>query len=127
MKSPAPRILVLAAVIAALAVAAVLILRGGPPRPVRITGRIISESGQPLGDVRITLEIAPNDTDEEGAVERAETTSDARGEFSIDFQGPWRRASYRLDARKPGYRDLSIGSADTLQSPVVLRLIPTLP
>jgi hypothetical protein len=113
----------LAAGAVAVAAAAVWIFRGGPPRPVRIAGRTISEDGRPLSDVRIILEIAPSDTDDEEAVERAETVSDARGEFSIDFQGPWRRASYRLDAKKQGYRDVSIGDADTLQNPVILRLV----
>jgi hypothetical protein len=110
--------------VVALAAAAVWIYRGRPPRSVQITGKTVAADGRPLADVRITLEIAPNDTDEEGAIERAETTSDARGEFSLDFQGPWRQASYRLEARKPGFRDLSIGAADTLQNPVVLRLDP---
>jgi carboxypeptidase family protein len=124
VRSRARRAIVLAVAVVALGAAAVWIFRGRSPRPVRITGRTVAADGRPLADVRITLEIAPNDTDEEGAIERAETTSDARGEFSIDFQGPWRSASYRLDARKPGFRDLSIGAADTLQNPVVLRLDP---
>ena len=124
MKSRARVAVVLSVAVVALGVVAVWIYRGRAPRPVRITGKTVAADGRPLADVRITLEIAPNDTDEEGAIERAETTSDARGEFSIDFQGPWRRASYRLDARKPGFRDLSIGAADTLRNPVVLRLAP---
>ena len=124
MKSRARRAVVLAVAVVALGAAAVWIFRGRSPRPVQITGKTVAADGRTLADVRITLEIAPNDTDEEGAIERAETTSDARGEFSLDFQGPWRRASYRLEARKPGFRDLSIGAADTLQNPVVLRLVP---
>jgi VCBS repeat-containing protein len=127
MKSPALRMLVLAVLVAGLAGAAVWIFRGGPPQTVRIAGRTVGQDGRPLADVRITLEVAPNDAEEEGAVERAETLSDARGEFAIDYQGHWKRASYRLEARKAGYRELSIGAAETLKNPVVLKLAPGTP
>jgi VCBS repeat-containing protein len=127
MRSSRTRMLLLLIVVAGLAGAAVWILRGGPPRPVRVAGKTVGQNGQPLADVRVTLEVAPNDAEEEGAVERAETLSDARGEFAIDYQGQWRRASYRLEARKAGYRDLSIGSAETLKDPVILKLAPATP
>lgn len=119
-------LLLLAAVVAAAA-AAFFASRARGPRPVRIAGKTISSDGRPLGDVRITLEVAPDDTEEEGAVEKAETLSDEKGEFSIDYQPRWKTPSYRLDARKNGYRDLSIGSAETLKPPVILRLVPAGP
>ena len=78
--------------------------------------------GSPLPGVRIILEVSPGDSEEEMAVERVETQSDAQGSFSINFQGHWRHASYRLEAQKPGFEELSIEDADSLKSPVTLRL-----
>ena len=91
------------------------------PKPVRIVGRAIGPGDKPLADVRIILEVAPGDSEEEAAVERVETRSDAKGDFSINFVGHWRRASYRLDALKPGFQKLSIEDVDTVPEPVVLR------
>ena len=127
MKRPLLRALALLAVVAALAGGAVLYVRGRGPRPLRISGRTIAPDGKPLADVQITLEIAPNDTEEEGAVERAGTLSDERGEFSIEYQSHWKNASYRLEAHKAGYRELSVGAAETLKPPVMLRLAPVNP
>jgi len=95
---------------------------GKSPRPVRIAGRTVGPGGAPLSDVRIVLEIAPGDTEEGTAVERVETTSDSRGDFSIDYQGHWRRATYRLEARKPGYEKLSIEDVNSGKKPLVIRL-----
>lgn len=106
---------------AALAVPA---CRQKEPEPVRITGRTIGAKGEPLADVRITLEIARADTEDETAAERVETRTDARGEFSISYQGHWPRASYRLYARKAGYRELSVETPETLGAPVSLKLVP---
>ncbi len=115
---------VLVAAAAALAVPA---CRRSGPEPVRITGRTIGAKGEPLTDVRVTLEISPGDAEEETAAERVETQTDARGEFSISYQGHWRRASYRLYARKPGYREVSLEAPETLATPVTLKLAPAGP
>ncbi|HJW14396.1 MAG TPA: carboxypeptidase-like regulatory domain-containing protein [Thermoanaerobaculia bacterium] len=119
VRRPAFLILVAAA---ALAAAAILFLRSRPSGQLRIAGRTIAEDGAPLAGVRITLEVAPAETEEEKAVERVETVSDERGNFAINFQGHWRGASYGLEARKPGYRTLSVDDAETLKGPVLLRL-----
>ena len=119
-------LLVLVAVLV-VAAAAFLVWRARGQRPIRIAGKTVASDGRPLADVRVTLEIAPDDTEEEGAFEKAETVSDDKGEFSIEYQPHWKMPSYRLDARKDGYRDLSIGSAETLKPPVILRLAPAGP
>ncbi len=123
MSSPARLAPVLLAAAAALLVPA---CRQRGPAPVRIAGRTIGARGEPLADVRITLEISRGDT-EDGATERVETSTDARGEFSISYQGHWRRASYLLYARKPGYRELSVEAPETLASPATLKLAPAAP
>jgi hypothetical protein len=114
--------LALAAAAAIVVIAAgVLIVRERSARTVRIEGRTVGPSGMPLSDVRVTLEVSPSGSEEETAVERVETRSDARGNFSINFRGHWRRASYRLEAQKPGFGKLSIDDADSLRSPVTLQ------
>ncbi|HEY3123628.1 MAG TPA: carboxypeptidase-like regulatory domain-containing protein [Thermoanaerobaculia bacterium] len=112
----------------ALAVAALVIIAAGifvvrerSPRTIWIAGRTVGPGGASLPDVRVILEVSPSGTEEETAIERLETRSDARGNFSINFQGHWRRASYRLEAQKPGFEKLSIEDADSLRSPVTLR------
>jgi hypothetical protein len=122
LKPSTTRTLLLLVAAAALAGALLLVLRGRLPRPVRIVGRTVAAGGEPLSGVRVTLEISPSGTEEEMAVERVETRSDAHGEFSIDFQGHWRHASYRLEAEAPGYQKLSLDDADGLKNPVSLRL-----
>jgi hypothetical protein len=111
----------------ALPAAALLVACGRSPRPVRVAGRTVGPAGAPLADVRVILEIAPGDSEEGTAVERVETTSDSQGNFSIDYQGHWRRASYRLEARKPGYEKLSIEDVDSAAKPLVIRLTQTRP
>ena len=54
-----------------------------------------------------------------------ETRTDAKGEFSINFVGHWRRASYRLEAQKPGFEKISIEDAGSLKNPVILRFAPS--
>jgi uncharacterized GH25 family protein len=120
MSSPAR----LAPFLMAAAALAIPACRQKEPEPVRITGRTIDAKGDPLADVRVTLEIARGDTEDETAAERVETRTDARGEFSISYQGHWPRATYRLEVRKTGYRNLSVEEAETLNSPVTLRLAP---
>lgn len=124
MSSPARLAPVLLAAAAALLVPA---CRQRGPEPVRIAGRAIGARGEPLADVRITLEISRGDTEDGAATERVETQTDARGEFSISYQGHWRRASYLLYARKPGYRELSVEAPETLSAPVTLKLAPATP
>ncbi len=109
---------------AAIAVAAVFVRRERMPSPVRIVGKTLGPDGAPLSDVLVTLEVAPGDSEEEAAVERVETRSDANGDFSINFVGHWRRASYLLEAEKPGYETVSVEDAGLLKNPVVLRLAP---
>ena len=127
MKRSVLRALILFVVAAALAAGVILYMRTRGPRPVRIAGRTVSADGKPLPEVDITLEVAPNDAEEEGAVERAGTISDEKGEFAIEYQAHWKTPSYRLEAHKNGYRELSVGSADTLKPPVILRLAPLNP
>jgi hypothetical protein len=119
-------VLLLVAVVAAAA-GAFFVWKTRGPRQVRIAGRTLAADGRPLAEVRVALEVAPDDTEEEGAVEKAETLSNEKGEFSIEYQPHWKTPSYRLDVRKSGYRDLSIGSAETLKPPVILRLAPANP
>ena len=121
------RILGLLGVAIALAGGAFLVLRGRGPAPLRISGKTIGADGKPLADVQVTLEIAPNDAEERETVERAGTLSDEHGEFSIEYQAHWKAPSYRLEAHKAGYRELSVGSAETLKTPVILRLAPLNP
>lgn len=114
--------LVLAALAAIVVVGAgIFVMRERSPRAIRIAGRTIGPDGSPLADVRVTLEVSPSESEEETAVERVETQSDSRGNFSIDFRGHWRRASYRLEAQKPGFDKVSIDDVDSLKSPVTLR------
>jgi len=122
LKPSTTRALFLLVVAATLGGGLLLVFRGRLPRPVRLVGRTVAAGGQPLSGVRVTLEVSPSGTEEEMAVERVETRSDARGEFSINFQGHWPHASYRLEAEAPGYKRLSTEGADTLQNPVSLRL-----
>jgi hypothetical protein len=128
--SPATRRAFLAAAVLAAAVAvavALFVRRERAPRPIRITGKTLAAGGAPLPDVRIVLEVTPGDSEDETAVERVETLSDAKGDFTIDFVGHWRRASYRLEAQKPGFQKLSIDDARSLSNPVILRLPAALP
>jgi hypothetical protein len=118
--------LALAAAAAIVVIAAgIIVVRGRSPRPVRIAGRTVGPNGSPLSGVRVTLEVAPGGSEEETAVERVETQSDAQGNFSINFRGHWRYASYRLEARMPGFEEVSIEEADSLKSPVILRFSQT--
>jgi len=114
-------LLVMAAA-ASMAGATVLVSCAQRPAPVRVSGQTVVAGSGPLAGVRVTLEVAPSDTEEETAIERVETLSDARGEFSINFQGHWKHASYRLIAEAPGFRKVSIDGADSLKSPVTLSL-----
>ena len=112
----------LALAAAAIVVAAgIFFVRGRSPGTVRIAGRTVGPGGSPLSGVRVTLEVSPGDSEEETAVERVETLSDEKGDFSIDYRGHWRRATYRLEARKPGFQELSIEDAESLRKPVILR------
>ena len=122
--TPTKRVFLAAAAGIALIVTAVFLVRAREPSPIRIAGRTVGPDGAPLSDVRITLEVAPGDSEEEAAIERVETRSDAKGDFSINFVGHWRHASYRLDAEKPGFEKASVEDAGSLKTPVVLRLAP---
>ena len=114
--------LALAAAAAIVVIAAgIFVVRERSPRTVRIAGRTVGPGGSPLSGVRVTLEVSPSGSEEETAVERAETQSDAQGNFSINFRGHWRHASYLLEARIPGFEELLIEEADSLKSPVILR------
>ena len=107
--------------------AALLVACGKSPGPVRVAGRTVGPGGAPLADVRVILEIAPGDSEEGTSIERVETTSDSQGNFSIDYQGHWRRASYRLEASKPGYEKVSIDDVDSAKKPLVVRLTQARP
>ena len=107
---------------AALAASLLLFLREKPPRPVRLFGRTVAAGGLPVAGARVVLEVSPSGMEEETAIERVETRSDARGEFSIDFQGHWREATYRLEVEAPGYRKVSLDQADRVTGPILLRL-----
>jgi hypothetical protein len=105
-------VLLLVAVVAAAA-GAFFVWKTRGPRPVRIAGTTLAADGRPLAEVRVTLEVAPDDTEEEGAVEKAETVSNEKGEFSIEYQPTGRlpriawtpgsrvTATFRSARRKP--------------------------
>ena len=113
-------ILVAAVLIAAIAVT-LFVTRERAPKPLAISGRAVGPGGEPLAGVHVVLEVAPGDSEDESAVERVETRTDAKGEFSINFVGHWRRASYRLEAQKPGFEKISIEDAGLVKNPVILR------
>jgi hypothetical protein len=122
------RVLLFAALlVAALAVAVVFVRREPAPSPVRIVGKTVGPGGVPLADALVTLEVAPGDSDEEAAIERVETRSDAKGDFSINFVGHWRHASYLLEAQKTGFETLTVEDAGALKNPVILRFAPARP
>ena len=116
-------LLVAAVLIAAIAVT-LLVTRERTPKPLAIAGRAVGPGEEPLAGVHVVLEVAPGDSEDESAVERVETRTDAKGEFSINFVGHWRRASYRLEAQKPGFEKISIEDAGSLKNPVILRFPP---
>lgn len=119
------RVLLVAVIlIAATAVAFFFVMRERAPKPLAIAGRAIGPGGEPLAGVQVVLEVAPGDSEDESTVERVETRTDAKGEFSINFVGHWRRASYRLEAQKPGFETISIEDAGSLKNPVILRFAP---
>jgi len=122
------RVVLLAAVLLAAIAAAVVFARREPaPSPVRIVGKTVDPGGTPLADVLVTLEIAPADSDEETPIERVETRSDAKGDFSINYIGHWRQASYLLEAQKTGFETVTVEDAGDLKSPVILRFAPARP
>jgi hypothetical protein len=122
------RALLFAAVLlAAIAVAMFFVRRERAPSPVRIVGKTVGPIGVPLSDVLVTLEVAPGDSDEEAAIERVETRSDAKGDFSINFVGHWRHASYLLEAQKTGFETVTVEDAGFLKNPVILRFEPARP
>jgi hypothetical protein len=128
MTKTARRLLLFAAVfLAAVAVAVVFVRRERAPSPVRIVGKTVGPGGVPLADALITLEVAPGDSDEEAAIERVETHSDAKGDFSINFVGHWRHASYLLEAQKTGFETVTVEDAGFLKNPVILRFEPARP
>jgi hypothetical protein len=118
-----PRVRSTLAVAAAIVViaAGIIVVRERSARTVRIDGRTVGPGGLPLSGVLVSLEVSASGSEEEPAVERLETQSDAQGNFSINFRGHWRRASYRLEAQEPGFEKLSVEGADTLRSPVILQ------
>ncbi len=115
--------LALAASVLVVIAAGIYIVRARSLRPVRISGRALSPGGTPLSGVRITLEVSPGDSEDEAAVERVETETDPEGNFSINFRGHWRQASYRLVAQKPGFQKLSVENVDSVKSALTLRFI----
>jgi hypothetical protein len=126
MTKTARRVLLVAALmIAAVAVSLFFVMRERAPKPLAIAGRAVGPGGEPLAGVHVVLEVAPGDSEDESAVERVETRSDAKGEFSINFLGHWRRATYRLTAQKPGFEEISIEDAGSLKNPVILRFAPS--
>jgi hypothetical protein len=118
------RVLLVAAVAIAAVAVTLFVMRERMPKPLAIAGRTVGAGGEPLADVLIVLEVAPGDSEEESAIERVETRSDAHGDFSINFAGHWRRASYRLEAQKPGFENVSVEDAGSLKNPVILRFAP---
>lgn len=116
-------LLVAAVLIAAIAVT-LFVMRERTPKPLAIAGRAVGPGGEPLAGVHVVLEVAPGNSEDESAVERVETRTDAKGEFSINFVGHWRRASYRLEAQKPGFEKISVEDAGSLKNPVILRFAP---
>ena len=115
------RVLLVGAVLIAAIAVTLFVMRERTPKPLAIAGRAVGPGGEPLAGVHVVLEVAPGDSEDASAVERVETRTDAKGEFSINFVGHWRRASYRLDARKPGFQKLSIEDVNTVPEPVILR------
>jgi hypothetical protein len=125
MTSTTRRALVFVAVlITAIAVTLFFVMRERAPKPLAIAGRAIGPAGEPLPDVLVVLEVAPGESEDESAVERVETRTDAKGEFSINFVGHWRRASYRLEAQKPGFANISIEDPGSLKGPLILKFAP---
>ena len=118
------RVLLAAAVAIAVIAVALFVMRERMPKPLAIAGRTVGPGGEPMPDVLIVLEVEPGDSEEESAVERVETRTDAKGEFSINFVGHWRRASYRLEAQKPGFEKISVEDVGSLKNPVILRFAP---
>ena len=117
-------VLLVGALVVALAAAlavAYYVRHDRMPKQIRVVGKTFGPGDRPLADVRVVLEVHPGDSEEEAAIERVETLSDARGDFSIDFVGHWPHATYRLEARKPGFQNLSIEDASALPAPVILR------
>ena len=119
--TPSARLALISSAAIVVVAAGIFVVREKSPRTVRIAGRTLGPGGLPLSGVRVTLEVSPGDSEGEAAVERVETQSDGKGSFSIDFRGHWKHAAYRLEAQKPGFRELSIEDADSLKSPVTLR------
>jgi hypothetical protein len=118
--TPTARLALAAAALVVIA-AGIFVVRERSPRTIRIAGRTVGPGGAALAGVRVTLEVSPSGSEEETAIERVGTQSDARGNFSITFHGHWRHASYRIEARKPGFQEVSIEDADSLRKPVTLR------
>jgi hypothetical protein len=125
MTKTARRVLLVSAVLISAIAVTLFVTRARTPKPLAIAGRAVGPGGEPLAGVHVVLEVAPSDSEEEAAVERVETRSDAKGEFSINFVGHWRRASYRLEAQKPGFEKIAIEDAGSLKNPVILRLAPS--
>ena len=119
------RVLLVGAVLIAAIAVTLFVMRERTPKPLAIAGRAVGPGGEPLAGVHVVLEVAPGDSEDESAVERVETRTDAKGEFSINFVGHWRRASYRLEAQKPGFEKISIEDAGSLKNPVILRFAPS--
>jgi carboxypeptidase family protein len=118
------RVLLVGAVLIAAIAVTLFVMRERTPKPLAIAGRAVGPGGEPLAGVHVVLEVAPGDSEDASAVERVETRTDAKGEFSINFVGHWRRASYRLEAQKPGFEKISVEDAGSLKNPVILRLAP---
>lgn len=124
MTSTTRRVLLVAAVLIAAIAITFFVMRERTPETLAIAGRALGPGGEPLADVLVVLEVTPGDSEEESAVERVETRTDAKGEFSISFVGHWRRASYRLEAQKPGLETISVEDARSLRNPVTFRFAP---
>ena len=119
--TPKARYALAAAAAVVVIAAGVFVVRGRSASTVRIDGRTVGPGGLPLSGVLVSLEVSASGSEEESAVERLVTQSDALGNFSINFRGHWRHAAYRLEAQKPGFEKLSVEGADTLRSPVTLQ------
>lgn len=127
MTRTARRALVVAAAVMAVIAAGILVVRGRSQGTIHIAGRTVATGGAPLPEVRLILEVLPADTEGEMSIERVETLSDARGNFAIDYEGGRRRASFRLEAQKPGYEKLSIEDPNLFKRSLTLRLAPIRP